>query len=203
MRASLLGVPHRSPLSRDLTGHDVVDHDPRVRVKIMIVDSTRLRIVVRAVLGADRIAPFLTVDEARVIVAIGYLALEADLDEDSDELATLDAITQQVCELAGIPPSALPPLPVTPVPLDHEERRSRIRQLASRLTRRHTRELAYAIAYIVVISDLQLSPSESDLLDDVQRTLELDDRRAGELATTVAELLTPMESAPDEARTEI
>ncbi|MDB4955014.1 MAG: hypothetical protein JWO36_2583 [Myxococcales bacterium] len=161
----------------------------------MQIDTAQLRSVVQLAFG--RQPPDLSAREAEAIVGIAYLAMEIDFDEDPEELADFEVLKRQVCVLARIDPSDIGP--VSPLPIDHEEHAARIRQLASRLSWQPSRELAYVLAYLIIVSDLELDPIESEFLDELQRALDIDDDRASRLAEAAAELVTP---PPDDARME-
>lgn len=128
-------------------------------------------------------------EEVQAIARVAYLTAEIDFREDDAERRTLNAIGDQLWGIAGLPRE--PIQPVSPLPLDDEERRWRIRELASHLTSRRSRELAYVYAYLLVVSDLQLARVEGRFLDDLQRELGISDERAAELAATSAEHVTP------------
>ena len=163
----------------------------------MFIDGPRFRGILQLVFGSA--PPTLTVVEAETIVRIGYLAIDIDLEEDSAELVMVEALSDQICALAGIAPSMISPL--SPLPTDDEERAVRVRQLASRLTRTPSRELAYVVAYVLIVADLELSPVESRLLLELETVLEVSEDRTSELAAQAAEMLTPPPS-PEETRTE-
>jgi hypothetical protein len=127
--------------------------------------------------------------EARTIVQIGQLAAGIDLDEDADERGLLRALTRQLCASAGISTENLRPL--SPLPIDAEERTAQIASLASQLVTTSSRELAYVVAYLLIVSDLELAPVETELLEGLQRALWIEGRRASAIAAAVSELVTP------------
>ena len=139
----------------------------------------------RTILGPDRLSDA----DVQAIARLAYLAAEIDFEEDEAEQATLDGAASQLWALAALPPSPVPP--VSPLPLDDEERRQRIEELARQLSTRGTRELAYVLAYLLVVADHELAPVEGRFLDDLQRTLSVSDERASELALYSAERATP------------
>lgn len=127
--------------------------------------------------------------EARVIVQIAQLAAGIDLDEDGDERGLLSVLTRQLCAIVGIPISSVRVL--SPLPIDAEERHAQIASLASQLATTGARELAYLVAYLLIVSDLELAPVETELLEGLQRALWIEGPRAAELAAEVSELVTP------------
>lgn len=131
----------------------------------------------------------LTRGEVQAIARVAYLTAEIDFFEDEDEQRTLNEIGDQLWSIAGLPREPIEP--VSPLPIDEEERRWRIADLAGRLMTRRSRELAYVYAYLLVVSDEQISRVEGRFLEDLQRELGISDERAAELAATSAEQVTP------------
>ena len=127
--------------------------------------------------------------EARAVLHIAQLAAGIDLDDDLAERGLLGTLTVLLCDAAMIPLDSVRPL--SPLPIDAEERRAQIASLAGRLVSTESRELAYILAYLLIVADLELAPVESDLLDDLRRALWIDGDRAGELAAEVSVLVTP------------
>lgn len=131
----------------------------------------------------------LTAEQVVAILRIAYLAADIDLYEDPAERAALDELAAVLWRVAGIPPRPVPP--VSPLPIDDEERRARIAELVRDLSTPGARELAYALAYVLAVSDLALDRPEPSFLEALQLALDLDDLRASELAATAAEAITP------------
>ena len=127
--------------------------------------------------------------ETRAILQIAQLAAGVDLDDDDDEHGLLGALTYRLCTLAEIPLSSVPVL--SPLPIDAEERNAVISSLANRVVTTGGRELAFIVAYLLIVSDLELAPVETDLLEGLQRALWIDRDRAAELLAEVSELVTP------------
>ncbi len=155
----------------------------------MHVHPDAFRAIVKQTLGREqgyRDNAALSSADAAALVGVAYLALDADDREDPDELAVVDEISQQVCALANTAVVA-PGVRAT----DDLERLEKIRELGGQLSSQQTRELGYALAYAVSISDLDLAPAESELLADLAVALGIADDRAAELAAKVAEAVTP------------
>jgi tellurite resistance protein len=159
----------------------------------MLFDEAQARAIIQRITGAGgskpMTTPVLSGEEARAVLRIAYLAVEADLDEDADELAVFDMLSAQICAVAGIP--LVPGAPLRRVPMDDEERITRIRALRGQLPSRASRELAYAFAYLVVVSDIELAPIETTFLRELRETFGISSSRGGDLATMVAEIVTP------------
>jgi hypothetical protein len=141
--------------------------------------------VAQEIVGSELLTP----EEARTIVQLAYLTTELDFDEDADELQTLDQLARNVWALAGTEDGGVEV--VSPLPIDAEERRGRIRELATQLSKRGARELAYVAAYLLAASDLELAPIEGSFLDELQDALEIEDERAADLVAMSAERVTP------------
>lgn len=116
------------------------------------VDQTRLRRIAEAVLaGKD-----LSRTEAVRILSIAQLAAGIEPEADPAEHAALQAVAQQVGARVGMKPGELLPIPWLP---DEETRRAAIEALAAQLETRAARELAYALAFVVSVADMELTPS--------------------------------------------
>ncbi len=126
--------------------------------------------------------------ELPAVIAIAQLAAAVDLSDDAAETALLD----QLYAIAGITPDSVPPL--SPVPTDREERATRIAVLSHLLASQGSRELAYALAYLLSVSDVEISPVEIKLLDELAQRLGISAARANELVDAVARIVTPPET---------
>jgi hypothetical protein len=142
----------------------------------------------------------LVVSDVEVIGQLAYLAAEIDLDEDTDERFMLEALNPGLWRLIGVAPQ--PIVPISPVPLDREERGGWLRELVPQLTSRDARELAYVAAYLVVVADLELAPIESTLLGELERALAIAPARASELAVAASRALTEPDVEPEIAATD-
>jgi len=127
--------------------------------------------------------------EARAILQIAQLAVGVDLDDDADEHELLGTLRRHLCSLADIPMSSIPAL--SPLPGDSEERSALIHQLACRVVTTAGRELAFTVAYLLVVVDLELAPVEVELLEGLRRALWIEPGRAAELLVEASELVTP------------
>lgn len=143
--------------------------------------------LITTILGRDA----LTAAQVHSIARIAYLAVGIDLEENAEEQAVLDDLQARLWRVAGLPPERVAPVSPLPLPRDHEERHARIRELTAPLTTRGARELAYALAYVLVTADIELDRIEARLLDELQQALAIDDVRAADLAAFAAEAITP------------
>ncbi|CAN5890308.1 hypothetical protein BH11MYX3_BH11MYX3_14740 [soil metagenome] len=127
--------------------------------------------------------------EAELVISLCQLAVAADAVEDADEAALFDSIAVQVYAHAKV--ATTPP---TFQPIDDDEQRlDLIKSSAAQLAGTPSAALAYALAYILAISDLDLAPEEGELLDDLVDALGIDPDRADDLIVAVTEILTPAE----------
>ena len=131
----------------------------------------------------------LTPAEAELVVAIAQLAVVADRVEDRDELALFDQLAGHVYAHARI---ATTPPTLEPVE-DDDQRLDQLRTHAAQLQGKAAGALAYSIAYILTISDMDLDPDEGEILDVLREALGLDEEQADDLLPAVSELLAPEE----------
>lgn len=153
------------------------------------VDQTRLRHICEAVLPERN----LDVVEATRILEIAQLAAGVDLDEDPAEQATLQAVAQHVFAIVGMKSEDVRPIPPLP---DEEARSVWLDALAAQLHTRGARELAYALAFLVSVSDLKLTPEETAALEEFQHALGLDYRRATDLVILLSEIVAGDDAMP-------
>lgn len=142
------------------------------------VDQSRLRRIVTHFLPGETLEPV----EANTVLEIAQVAAGADRHDDPAEKAMLQAVAQQI----GLKPGelrAIPPLP------DDESRRAWVTALAKELRSRGARELAYSLAFLLSVADLELVPAESQALEDLQRALGVDHRRATDVVVYLTEVV--------------
>ena len=127
--------------------------------------------------------------EAELIVAIAQLAVAADRIQRGDERSLFDTLAHHVyahAKLATTPP--------TYAPLDDDDQRiDHLRTHAAQLHGKPAGALAYAIAYILTIADLDLAPAEGDFIEILREALALDEDKSDELIAAVSEIITPAE----------
>lgn len=125
--------------------------------------------------------------DAELIVAIAQLAIAADRVDDPDEQALFGALVEQLYKHAKVSTSAPTLAPVD----DDEQRMEHLRSHAAQLAGKPSAALAFAIAYLLVIADLDLAPEEGDLLDTLREALGLDEDRAEDVTSAVSSVITP------------
>lgn len=149
------------------------------------IDDEKFRQVLGAAAGNEPLDP----GEIPAIIRIVELAAAVDLDDDRKERSVARALTRRLCALGGLAPDAIAPL--SPVPTDDEDRAAAIAAIAGRLTTQGGRDLGFAVAYLVIVADLELAPIEAALLDHLQRALGVPRDRADALAAVVSAIVTP------------
>ena len=137
-------------------------------------------------LGATK----LEADDAKAIVGVARLAVDADRSEDSDELDLYDLLAEQVCKLAGIAADAVQDAEDVK-PRGDDDRETRMLAYADRMRTAPVRELGYAIAYVLTIADLDIAPDEDTFLAALQQALAISDDRQGEIAELVNDAIAP------------
>jgi hypothetical protein len=123
--------------------------------------------------------------DAETILGLCQLAVDADGREDPDEIAMFFAFGAALYELAGI---AGTPTPTFASDLEDDHR---LQELASQLHEPASRELAYAIAYVLTVADVDVAVEESEFIEKLRSALDLDSDRADELASEIAAAITP------------
>ncbi len=131
----------------------------------------------------------LTAPEAELVVAIAQLAVAADRVEDADERALFEQLAAHIYVHANV---ATTPPTLGPVE-DGERRIDHLKSHAMQLQGKPSAALAYAVAYILAISDMDLDPDEGLMLEILREALGLDEEKADDLLPIVSELITPPE----------
>lgn len=152
----------------------------------MKIDVAHADSIVRSIAGEHPLSP----SAADAIVKVAWLAIDADMMEDAEELASIEAISDAVRAKAGV--SAGEPLAsIEDIPTDDEEIERRLEQLMAELPDRWSRELAYAFAHVLTVVDYEISPSEDAMLVHMRECFGLVDERANELAAMALETVQP------------
>ena len=151
----------------------------------MEIDAATFHAITNRILPATS----LSAAETTALVHTAQIAGGVDLDEDASERTMRRQLERYVCTIAGIDPTSV--APASPLPIDDEERVAWAARLASALRSPGVDELAYVIAYLVTVADLQLAPVESTFVEQLREALEIDRARANDLITTVSSMITP------------
>jgi hypothetical protein len=126
--------------------------------------------------------------EARAMVGLGRLAIDADRTVDGDELDLYDDLADLICELAAADADEIVETEDRK-PRGDDDRKTRLADGASKLVTTQVRELAYVVSYILTISDLAIQPEEDAYLSSLQDALLISDDRQGELAAIVSDAI--------------
>ena len=129
----------------------------------------------------------LSLDDVETILELSQMAVDADGQEDIDEIKTFAAIAKAVFGLAGMTDAP------TPAFLGDDDDLERIRDLGAKLTSTQSRELAYACAHLLAVIDIQIQPEEDDYLEKLRTALGISEDRADELAEKLGAAITPPE----------
>ncbi|HUS32625.1 MAG TPA: hypothetical protein VMZ53_29190 [Kofleriaceae bacterium] len=129
----------------------------------------------------------LSLDDAETIVELAQMAVDADGQEDVDEIKTFFALGKAIYELAGMLDAP------TPTFIGDDDDLERIRELGAKLATNEARELAYATAHLLTVIDVQIAPEEDAFLEKLRVALGITEDRADELAAKMSAAITPAE----------
>ena len=149
-------------------------------VASMKIDAGRFRDTLRSVHPGT-----LSADDAETIVALAQMSVDADGQEDADEIAMFFSLGKAVYELAGLTDTPTPTFAVD------EDDADRVVSLATKLSSPQSRELAYAVAHVLSIVDVQIAPEEDEFLESLRTALAIGEDRADELAAQMGAAITP------------
>lgn len=127
----------------------------------------------------------LSAADAETIVALAQMSVDADGQEDADEIKMFFTIGKAVFHLAGLTDTPTPTFAVD------EDDAERIVSLAGQLSSPAARELAYAVAHLLSVVDVEIAPAEDEFLTNLRAALQLGDDRADELASKLSAAITP------------
>jgi uncharacterized tellurite resistance protein B-like protein len=146
----------------------------------MTIDSAQLRTALKNVHPGT-----LSADDAETVVALAQMSVDADGQEDADEIRMFFELGKAVYELAGLKET---PTPTFAVDEDDDER---IHGLAAKLSSSASKELAYAVSHLLTVVDVQIAPEEEAFLETLRTALGIDDDRADDLAAQLGAAITP------------
>lgn len=146
------------------------------------VDQQRLRRIVQHVLPGYTLER----EEAETVLEFVQLAAGIERADDPMEHSVLLAIAQQIGAMSGFENRDL--LPAEQM-ASGDARMNWLRALAVQLRSQGARELAYVLSFLASVADLELTESERNALEELQRALGLDDRRATDLVVFATEVV--------------
>lgn len=137
-------------------------------------------------------------DDAETITGITELLIDADGREDPDEIAMFFALGKAVFEMAGRTDTPSPTFmgDDDDQGADGDRLRSgllrpRLSALVAKLTSTSARELAFACAHLLSISDLDVAPAEDSFMGDLRDALMIAVERGDEIAAHLNAVITP------------
>jgi hypothetical protein len=125
--------------------------------------------------------------EAELVIAIAQLAIAADRYDDPDEKRFFEEVAAHVYRHANVETTA----PTLAAITDDEQRIEHLRSHAAQLAGKPSASLAFALAYALVISDMDIAPEEGVMLDTLREALGLSEDRANDLSSAVGMAVTP------------
>lgn len=130
-------------------------------------------------------------DDAETITGITELLIDADGREDPDEIAMFFALGTAVFAMAGRTDTPSPTFMGDDDDGETGTLRPRLRALVDKLTSTSARELAFACAHLISISDLDLAPAEDSFIADLRDALMIAVERGDEIAAHLNAVITP------------
>lgn len=146
----------------------------------MPLDTTRFREVLTP-LNPGPLSP----TDAEAIVELAQLTLDADGREDADEIKAFFAVGKAVFAMAGLDGAP------TPTFASDDEDNERMRTLATGLTTPAAKELAFACAHLLSISDIDIAPEEDAFMGALRDALAMTVERGDAIAAELNAALTP------------
>ena len=128
--------------------------------------------------------------DAEAIVGIARLAVDADKKEDEDELSLYDVLAVEVCKLAGADAETLQGNEAQQ-PRGADDKEQRMLENADRLKAQPQRELAYAVAYMLTIADLDIRRSEDKFLAALADALAIGEDRMEPIVALINDAIVP------------
>lgn len=127
----------------------------------------------------------LSAEDAEAILEITQMAVDADGQEDPEEIRFFVAVGQAIFQLTG---SAMVSSPAF---VSADDDLERVRELGGKLSTKEARELAYATSHLLTVVDVQIAPEEDDFLEMLRTALGISEARADELAAQLGAAITP------------
>lgn len=124
---------------------------------------------------------------AEAIIELVQLTLDSDGREDVDEIQAFFALAKAVYAMANIADAP------TPSFVTGDEDHERMRELVGHLTTTQSKELAFASAHLLSISDVDIAPEEDQFLADLRDALAIPEERAEAITAQLNAAVTPPE----------
>ncbi|GEM_PF-4420082 len=146
----------------------------------MTLDTVRFREILSA-FHPEAVSPA----HADAIIELVQLTLDSDGREDVDEIQAFFALGKAVYAMANIANAA------TPSFVTGDEDHERMRELVGHLTTTPSKELAFACAHLLSISDVDIAPEEDQFLTDLRDALSIGEERAEAITAQLNAAITP------------
>lgn len=147
----------------------------------MTIDAAQLGNALRTI-HPGKLSP----EDAETVVALAQMSVDADGQEDAEEIRMFFALGKAVYGLAELADTP------TPTFFDDDDD-NRLGTLTGQLKTPAAKELAYAVAHLLSIVDVQIQPEEDDFLASLRDALQIGEDRAEELASQLGAAITPLE----------
>lgn len=140
----------------------------------MPIDDAKLQSTLRSIHDA------LTEREATAIIDVARLAASIDKKSDVGEMALLVQLLGHLTQMAN-----MPGLPFPSKAIDQD----RLLDISDSLVPEGARELAFACAYLVMVSDLTITPEEAKLTSMLGDAMVIEPSRAKQLSADMEALV--------------
>lgn len=124
-------------------------------------------------------------EDAEVILELAQLCVDSDGREDADEIQTFFALGKAVFAMAGLQNTP------TPTFMGGDEDNERMRELVTKLATTQSKELAFACAHLLSISDIDIAPEEDAFIGALRDALAISEERGDEIAAQLNAAVTP------------
>ena len=123
-----------------------------------------------------------TAAEAATIIDVARFAASVDGRMDLGEMSTVARVSKILHSMSG---QAATPVPSTPVTLEW------VREIGQKLTAKGPRELAYAVAHLIILADDKVTKEEASLDDHLANALRIPTARSQELHAVIDGIVIP------------
>jgi len=146
----------------------------------MTLDTGRFREILTPI-HPGKVSP----TDAEVILELAQLCIDSDGREDADEITTFFALGKAVFSMAGLEGTP------TPTFMGGDEDNERMRELTAQLSTTPGKELAFACAHLLSISDVDIAPEEDAFIAALRDSLAITVERGDEIAAQLNAAVTP------------
>ena len=123
--------------------------------------------------------------DAETIIELTQLTVDADGREDADEIKMFFSLAKVVFGLAGMADASAPTF------VSDDEDSARMQALSGKLSTPEAKQLAFACAHLLSISDVDIAPEEDAFVADLRDALGLGEDEADALVGRINTAITP------------